>query len=305
MSRVLVGLDIGGSKCAVVLASLQGEQIEVLGRAVFATVETPQPGPCLERLCALADDLLRQHGQRPDAAGISCGGPLDSQRGLVLSPPNLPGWDRVDVVALVSRHLGCRVRLENDANLGALAEWRWGAGRGCRSLVFLTMGTGLGAGLILDGRLWRGACDLAGEAGHVRLAADGPEGHGKCGSFEGFCSGGGIARWARGEGLAVTDAAGLFALARAGDATATVLVGRVAQRLGQGIAVLIDLLNPERVVLGGIFPRQEALLRPPLEATLAHEGLPAAVRACRILPAHLGDAVGDYAALAAALEHVP
>jgi glucokinase len=101
----------------------------------------------------------------------------------------------------------------------------------------------------------------------------------------------------------VADAAGLFAMAHAGDAIAQSLVERVAQRLGQGIALLVDLLNPECVVLGGIFPRQEALLRPQLEATLAHEGLPAAVRACRILPAQLGERVGDYAALAAALEH--
>ncbi len=305
MSRVLVGMDIGGSKCAVILATVHGGQVAMLGRQAFATAETPQPGPCLERLCTLAHELLRQHGRRPDAAGISCGGPLDSHHGLVLGPPNLPGWDRVDAVALVSRKLGCPARLENDANLGALAEWRWGAGRGCRSLVFLTMGTGLGAGIILDGRLWRGACDLAGESGHVRLAADGPEGYGKRGSFEGFCSGGGIARWARSEGLAVADAAGLFALAQAGDVPAQALVARVSQRLGEGIAVLVDLLNPECVAIGGIFPRQEVLLRPGLEAALAHEGLPAAVRACRVVPACLGEAVGDYAAVAAALEQAP
>lgn len=302
MTKVILGFDIGGSKCAVSLARYDGEAPTWLGRLEFPTAENPEPGPCIERLCSLAEQLLATHAVQPEAIGISCGGPLDSTQGLVLDPPNLPSWKRVEITNVLGQRFGCPAKLENDANLGALAEWRWGAGRGCDSLVFITMGTGLGAGLILNGRLWRGASDLAGEVGHLRLAEDGPEGYGKRGSFEGFCSGGGIARGARAAGLPVSDTAALFARAATGDLAATAHIEQVGMRLGQGLALLIDILNPECVVIGGIFVRQESWLRPALERALEREALPGCRAACRIVPAALGERIGDYAAIAAALE---
>lgn len=305
MNPILVGLDIGGSKCTTVIGHGNGSGIGIIDRATFATADVPAPAACLGRLCQLAEDLLAQHGLRAAAAGISCGGPLDCGNGLVLGPPNLPGWNRVEATAFIAHRLGVPTRLENDANAGALAEWRWGAGRGCRSLAFLTMGTGMGAGLILDGRLHRGASDLAGEIGHLRLAEDGPEGYGKRGSFEGFCSGGGIARWARAVGLGRITAQELFARAETGDAAALALTERIGERLGQGLALLIDLLNPERIVLGSIFVRQRSRLWPAAERILTREALPGAVAACRVLPAELGEAIGDVAACAAALEALP
>ena len=120
------------------------------------------------------------------AIGISCGGPLDCARGRILSPPNLPGWDEVPVVSRLADRFGVPVRLANDADACALAEWRFGAGRGTQNMIFLTFGTGLGAGLILDGRLYRGASSSAGEVGHIRMAVDGPLGYGKRGSLEGL-----------------------------------------------------------------------------------------------------------------------
>ncbi len=146
--------------------------------------------------------LLEAHPEVAlSAVGRRCGGPLDSTQGLILSPPNLPGWDRVDVVTPFRERFGVPTSLQNDANACAVAEWQWGAGRGVRSMVFLTFGTGMGAGLILDGRLYAGASDMAGEVGHIRLAEDGPLGYGKRGSFEGFCSGSGIARLAQSRAL--------------------------------------------------------------------------------------------------------
>lgn len=132
--------------------------------------------------------------------GISCGGPLDSRRGVILSPPNLPGWDEVPVKAYFERETGAPAMLRNDADACAVAEWRYGAGRGCRNMVFLTFGTGFGAGLILNGALYSGSCDMAGEIGHIRAPGDPayrPVGYGKSGSFEGYCSGGGIAELGR------------------------------------------------------------------------------------------------------------
>lgn len=141
-------------------------------------------------LAALPDAEIR-------SVGISCGGPLDPVRGIIQSPPNLPGWCDVPITEIVRAKTGVPVFLQNDANACALAEWRFGAGRGTQNMVFLTFGTGLGAGIIVNGGILNGASGMAGECGHVRLASDGPVGYGKAGSFEGFCSGGGLARQGR------------------------------------------------------------------------------------------------------------
>ncbi len=240
----------------------------------------------------------------------------------MLSPPNLPGWDRVDVVGPLRARFGVPVALQNDANACALAEWKWGAGRGCRNLIFLTFGTGMGAGLILDGRLYAGTNDLAGEVGHIRLEHEGPIGYGKAGSFEGFCSGGGIANLARSlaeQRLAAgvppaycptpADLAGITAetvgiAARQGDPTALEVYHIAGSALGRGLAVLVDILNPERIIIGSIFGRQRSLLEPPALETLRAEALPGALAVCAIVPAGLGEQVGDFASLAVAAETI-
>jgi glucokinase len=254
----------------------------------------------VDRLLGIARDLLARNRldvRQVSGLGISCGGPLNSRSGVIQSPPNLPGWDDVPIVHWCEDALGVPARLENDANACALAEWRWGAGRGCRHLVFLTFGTGMGAGLILNGRLYDGACGLAGEVGHIRLADDGPVGFGKAGSFEGFCSGGGIARAA-----GMDSAIDAFAADAAGDPHARAAIDAAARRLGQGLALLVDTFNPERVVIGSIFARQRDRLWPIAEDVLRAEALPAALACCRVVPAALGEDIGDYAALAVVKE---
>jgi hypothetical protein len=132
-----------------------------------------------------------------EGIGISCGGPLNSKTGTILSPPNLPGWDNIPIVKYLEEKTGLKAWLCNDANACALAEWKLGAGKGCSNMIFMTFGTGLGAGIILNGRLYTGTNDMAGELGHIRLSNFGPVGYGKMGSFEGFCSGGGITQLAK------------------------------------------------------------------------------------------------------------
>lgn len=318
MGAYLAGVDIGGTKCAVALAERGVDRPRLLGGRRFATPHTPAAAlahavDTLEALCA-------ERGVRPSAIGVSCGGPLDSQGGLILSPPNLPGWDAVDVLSPLRDRFGAPAALVNDANACALAEWRWGAGQGYRHLIFLTFGTGMGAGLILNGQLYSGAGDMAGEVGHVRLAAWGPAGYGKLGSFEGFCSGGGIAQIARRlaeaehqmgrrpalcpdpAGRAELSAERVGAAARSGDPLALRVYTIVATRLGQGLAILIDVLNPECVVIGSIYARQQALIEPELRRVLAAECLPQTLASVTIVPAGLGEQVGDFAALAVA-EH--
>jgi glucokinase len=298
MRRCLLGFDIGGTKCAVIIGQTDGDKIRIIERKAFPTTERPES--TLSRCETIARDIIANFGFHPEAIGISCGGPLDSRRGVVLNPPNLPGWDNVPICERFSTTFGLSTHLQNDANACAYAEWKWGAGQGLNSLVFLTFGTGMGAGFILDGRLYSGACDLAGEVGHIRLAENGPTGYGKPGSFEGFCSGGGISRLARIHGFEAGDARQVFEAADAGNPIAVRVVETTARYLGHGLAMILDTLNPEMIVIGSIFARQRDLLWPIAEQTLRAEALPACVSACQVVPAALGEQIGDYAALSVA-----
>lgn len=295
MSEATVwGLDIGGTKCALVIGDRTGK---VLARWQVATADY---GADWQRLI---NDLLKNAEgiyTRPLAAGVSCGGPLSSARGVIMSPPNLPGWDDVHIVEWLQNRINVPAFLQNDANACALAEWQFGAGHGCKNMVFLTFGTGMGAGLILDGRLYAGTNDMAGEAGHMRLAPDGPEGYGKRGSFEGFCSGGGIRQLAQMELGKDLSCKQLCELADAGDADARRVLEKSADYLGRALAVLIDILNPERIVIGSIYARAERHFKDGALSAIRREALSLSSGVCEIVPAGLGDSIGDIAALSIA-----
>ncbi len=315
---MLVGVDVGGTKTAVVVGKADARGLEVLDRAVFPT----EPGirSWKDLLGDVTSAAARLASGSIEGVGVSCGGPLDSREGIVLSPPNLPGWDDVPVTAFLSQNLRAPAWLQNDANACALAEWRFGAGRGTRNMVFLTFGTGMGAGLILDGRLYEGTNDLAGEVGHVRLAETGPEGYGKTGAFEAFASGSGIAKLARAAAesrlrsgervgfcasladLPSITARGVGEAAEAGDELAIEVLARSGHYLGRGLAMIIDIINPERIVIGSIYARCRRFLQPAMEREIAAEALPAAARVCGIVPAELGESIGDYACLSVAAE---
>ena len=295
-TNLFLGVDIGGTKTAVSL--WEGEE-KLLQKTRFATTGTPEE--VIGKIAAAAGQMLPANPAGLAALGISCGGPLDSGAGLILSPPNLPGWDRVPIVRALGEKTGLPCFLENDANACALAEWRWGAGRGCRDMAFLTFGSGLGCGLILNGALYRGAGDLAGEVGHIRIAEDGPEGYGKRGSWEGFCSGGGLSRlYAETTGRKETGKY-ICDAAERGEAAALGVIEKCAFYLGRGIALLIDILNPQCIVLGSIFARSEGLFRGIVESVVAEEALAASRRQCVIRPALLGELLGDKAALGVAV----
>ena len=299
--NISVGLDIGGTKCAISTGECTADSIRILSREEFPTAGLSWREVLEEfarRIEALglsssSDDVLA-------AIGISCGGPLDSRAGVILSPPNLPGWDGVPVVAFFKERFHVPVHVQNDANACALAEYRFGAGRGTRNMVFMTFGTGLGAGIVIDGRLYSGTNDNAGEIGHIRLAPEGPLGYNKEGSAEGFCSGAGIARLAKiRKGLDLT-AKEIFARVRAGDPDCTEVFRESAEKLATILAFTIDILNPEVIALGGVFMRNADLFMEIVNPLLDREALPLARKVCRIVPAGLGESVGDYAALAVA-----
>lgn len=304
-----LGFDIGGTKSAVLLGNENGD---ILFREAIPTGE---PDQTIRSLMNIADKF----GGSPVAAGVSCGGPLDEKKGIILSPPNLPGWDEIHIVEIISKHFSLPVKLYNDANACALAEWKFGAGVGSENMVFFTFGTGLGAGLILNGALYSGSNGNAGEAGHWRIAEIGPVGYGKAGSFEGFCSGGGLKQlgqiYAREllqqgkapafcpdfESLDSISARSIAEAAHSGDAVAREVYTCCGEMLGRGLAYVIDFLNPDTIVIGSVFERAEDLIRPSMQRVLEKECLPQSLEAVRIVPAALGDSIGDKAALIAAV----
>jgi glucokinase len=316
-----VGFDIGGTKCAVVLGELKDNgDIQITDKQVLPTNRTVYE--MIEWLFSTAEALLAKNHlplAGVEGIGISCGGPLSSKRGLILSPPNLPGWDNIPIVELAGKRFGKKVLLQNDANACAVAEWKYGAGRGLSNLVFLTFGTGMGAGLILDGKLYSGISDLAGEVGHLRLADMGPVGFGKAGSFEGFCSGGGIAQLAQikvreklqmGERVSfcdsLADLGGLTAksvaeAANGGDPLAIDIYETCAEYLGRGLSLLIDIINPEMIIMGSIYGRAKSLLEPVMRRTIEREAYMDSRNACRIEAAELSENLGDMAALSLAI----
>ncbi len=301
---MILGFDIGGTKSAAILGTDRGE---IRLRKEIATRAPRGFQPVFDDLCVLGRDVAAGTGGEPiEAISVSIGGPLDVLRGIILSPPNLPGWDQIPLKVLLEKHFNLPVFIEHDGNAGALAEWMFGAGQGMVNLVFLTMGTGFGAGLILDGRLYRGTSDVAGEAGHIRIAEDGPVCYGKAGSLEGYASGTGIARLAHllhpalwKEDVTLRQIADE---ARAGSAGALQVFEIAALHFGRGLAMIMDMLNPQMIILGGVGMRLNELLVAPALEVAQREALPRAWESCQVVPARLGEAIGDYASLCAALD---
>lgn len=312
----VLGIDIGGTKCAVITAYWDGYNIKVLNKKKCPTDCNLTPIQMIDKLIAMADTILEG---KPDAIGISCGGPLDSKKGIIMSPPNLPGWDNINIVKQFENHYGVPVKLQNDANACAVAEWKFGAGRGTENMVFMTFGTGLGAGLILNGRLYSGTNDNAGEVGHIRLDNFGPVGFGKSGSFEGFCSGAGIAQlgyikalekaqmgeyplyFKKGYNADDVNAKIIADAAENGDETAIEVYKICGEYLGKGLSIIIDILNPEVIVIGSVFARSNNLLWKYAKNVIDDEALKLSSACCKVLPAELGEQIGDYAAIATAL----
>ncbi|MBP5497788.1 MAG: ROK family protein [Muribaculaceae bacterium] len=317
MKENLLGVDIGGTKCAVIYGIKDGDSLEIADKIRFETTNVTET---VDNILLNLDEMMRRHELTPQntlAVGVSCGGPLSSEKGVVMSPPNLPGWDNIPICEIITNRTGIKTNLQNDANACAIAEWKFGAGRGTRNMVFLTFGTGLGAGIIANGQIYAGTNDNAGEVGHIRLSEWGPVGYGKAGSFEGFDSGGGIAQiartlltehfqmggkvdWCTPETLPQVTAKLVAEQAAKGDPIASRVFQISALYLGRGLSIIIDILNPEVIVIGSIFARCEDLLRPQMQQIIDCEALPGAARVCRVLPAELGEAIGDYASLSVA-----
>lgn len=317
--KIWIGVDIGGTKTAVVLSS---KPPAMLSRIEFSTQPDRGPERAVELIKESIHKLINATGvdkSRLGDIGVSCGGPLDQAAGIIQAPPNLATWIDVPITSILHDEFGLACRMENDANAGAVAEHRFGAGQGTRHMIFLTMGTGFGAGVIADGHLLSGVRGQAGEIGHVRLTASGPIGYNKAGSVEGWVSGGGMAQVARQEVEAaighrestalaakfqetgVVTAKDVADAAQQGDQLAQRIIHDTGSRLGEALAILVDLFNPERIVIGGLAMRLGERLLAPARLMMEREALPASAKICNVVPAALGEQIGDVAAISVAM----
>lgn len=301
----ILGLDIGGTKTALVLGTLNAD---VVARGEISTPTNVNFESAMQIICAAIDYFLEQvciSGNKTiQAISISIGGPLNIEEGILYSPPHLAAWGQAPLKQYLLQRYNLPIFLEHDGNAGALAEYYFGAGRGTRNLIFLTMGTGLGAGLILNGAIYRGTTDSAGEVGHIRLSEEGPTEYGKVGSWEAFACGAGIQKLARlrnpQEFPTEITSSDIIQRTLAGDSAALELIHEVGMWMGKGLAILVDLLNPEVIIIGTLGILLGDLVLEPAREVLKMEALPISNRACKILPAQLGSSLMDVGCLMAA-----
>lgn len=296
MNDLFLGVDIGGTKTGVALGNGQGR---ILAKTQFPTIGTPSV--IIQQIVSAGQVLIAKcQTQHIESIGISCGGPLDTTRGEILSPPHLPRWNHIPITRVLEQELGVPAFLQNDANACALAEWNWGNGRGTKNMIFLTFGTGFGAGLILNGKLYEGTNGMAGEIGHVRIAPSGPSCYGKCGSIESFCSGEGISLLYEQEYGKKLSAKDICLRANSDDAPSRHVISISARYLGYALSMLIDILNPEKIIIGSIYTRDKALFTPIIQEIIAQEALPQCSSVCDVVPSSLGNDIGYMAALGVA-----
>ncbi len=315
--RKVLAFDLGGTKFAFGVVAEDGT---VLGSGRVETLAQNGPDQAVKRVAAAAHELLLKLNLKPSdllGIGIASPGPLDIARGCVDGSPNLPGWTGYSIEGELSKAFGLPARIDNDANAAALGEYLFGAGKGRKNLVYVTISTGIGGGAIVDGRLMRGANGNAAELGHITLDIKGPACPcGGNGCFEMYASGTAIARRTR-EALAsgvkssilslagnlenVTTHHVLQALAQ-NDPLAVKIWDESMEYLGRGLAVIIDVFNPEIIVVGGgVTAAGDVLFKPMREKALRY-AFPRLAAVCSIVPAGLGGDVGVVGAAACAFE---
>jgi glucokinase len=309
------GIDLGGTKVLVLVAGAGGD---IIGRARAATEASQGPDAVIGRIVELVGAAANDAGidaKSLSSIGISAPGPIDAGEGVITDPPNLPGWQDVPLARIVRERLGVPALLENDANCAAVGEHQFGAGRGYRHLIYLTVSTGIGGGIIVDNALYTGASGAAGEVGHMIVAAAGPScGAGHVGCLEAFSSGTAIAaraaeliaagrlpRTARlAERAPPLSAEEVHQAAAEGEEEARGIIETAGRYLGLGLASLINAFNPQAIILGGgLVYIGEMLLAPALEAA-RERSFAQAHDDCRIVEWELGDDVAALGAIALA-----
>lgn len=319
MTDYFIGIDLGGTKIS---AALLDEQARILARDYRPTLATEGREAVMARLEEAARAVMANlhPPEQVTAIGIGAPGPLDTRAGVLTAPPNLPGWRNVPLKAILEGRLGIPAYLENDANAAALAEYHFGAGRGTRNMIYVTVSTGIGGGLILNGALYGGSDGAAGEVGHVTILPNGPLcGCGNRGHLEALSSGTAIAREGRellqkgvpsliakltGGDLNAVSAKIVAQAAERGDSEAQRIIAQAMEYLGIGMANLANIFNPDAIVIGGGLTKMGERLFAPVRQAVRRLAFPVVAETVQIVPAALGDDVGVIgAAVVAVLQH--
>ena len=314
----VLAVDLGGTKIMTAVVSASGR---VLAGERCLTLADEGPEAVIDRLFAALDDILRLENITPTQLGgisIAAAGAVDLKRGLITSSPHLPGWHDVPLKDMVRKKYRVNTYLLNDASAAALGEHRFGAGRGVKNLVLLTVGTGIGGGIIINGRLYQGSSGVAGEIGHMTIDVNGADctcGHTGC--LETFVSGPAIADGAkrrinRGEKSSLVELAGgkieeitaeeVGAAAQGGDSLAQSVIAETGTYLGVGLKNVVNIFNPEMIIIGGSVARLGDRLLDPARQVVKETAFRLAARTVRIMPARLGDEAGVLGAAVFALE---
>ena len=293
-----LGIDVGGTTYTIVLRDADGRVRDALEDAMPARLP---PAAAMKSIAAAARELAERADVEPAhlaGVGLAVPGSVDVARGLVRMAPNLPGWRDVPVGAVVAETLGVPVAVEHDVRMAALAESRLGAGRGVAVFVCVTVGTGIGAALVFDGRLHRGASDAAGEIGHVPVpGADAVCGCGRRGCLETVASGRAITARAHAAGAPPSfTARDVFAAAATGDSTCARVVADAVAALAAGVTMLVNVVNPGVIALGGGVAAAGAALLDPLRAAVRAAAWAPGAEAVRLVPAALGTRAGAIGA---------
>ncbi len=304
-SSYVIGIDISTTALTLLLTDLQAHVLYRRHAPLHLESGLEQ---CIPQIIACVHDMIGIAGiskGRISGIGIGIPGPLSVATSRTIAPPIMPGWHGVPIKALLEHSIGIRVFLENDANLGVLAEQTWGAARGKRHIAYIYLGaTGVGGGLILNDRLYRGNVGSAGEIGHLTIDEDGPSC--RCGSkgcLEAVIGAPALIDRAQRSGLAIRTTEELVGAALAGDPCANALVAEAGEHLGVAVASLLNLLNPSCVVIGGKLAATGNVLLEPLRATLQRRGLTVAADDVELLSGMLGDDVIALGAASVAIQH--
>ena len=284
---MLAGIDLGGTQVRVALARSDGNVIASI------KTKTPSLGTPQAMVDWAAAEIDRHRGrEKVRSITIAAPGPIDIKRGVLVNPPNLPGWRNVPLAAMLAQATGAKVHLANDADMAGLGEFHHGAGRGTRNMVYITWSTGIGGGLIIDGKLHRGGHGTAGEVGHMIIDPNGPlDACGQRGCLEAFIGGANIARETG------HTAAELFAAAAQGNRQARMMVERAARYMGFALISLTNVIDPEMFVIGGGVSRSWSMIEPTIVETLHSSPFIKPARRPRVRRARLGDRAGQIGAV--------
>jgi glucokinase len=309
MKQLIAGIDIGGTKIALALAT---QDCQIVSKLSFPTRIHDGAHKIIESTLDKVEMLIKQEQAELKAIGIGCAGPLDTRRGITLSPPNLPGWDEFPIVEIISERFKVPVVFDNDANAAALAEHKFGAGQEFNNFVYITISTGIGGGVIVNGKLVHGISGNAGEVGHIVVMPNGIDcGCGARGCLEAVCSGTGIARRTRqrildGEASSLLTKVGnieqitakiVAEAAREGDRLAREIWDETVFYLSLGLGNMIVMLEPEAIILGGGVAMTGEQLLSPLRECIYNQVKILAASNIKILQAGLGAESGVFGAI--------